>query len=122
MYAFVDFHQDVWSRMTGGDGAPGWTFEAVGLDFTKFHEAGAAHVMQYKYDFARGGRQDRYGTMTWSQNYRYPANASMWKMFFEGRTFAPHFFIEARNVRDSTQALSIAAMKVADPHHNQTAN
>ena len=67
MYVFVDFHQDVWSRMTGGDGAPGWLFDAVGLDFTKFHAAGAAHVMQYKYDFLRGGRQEEnYPTMTWS--------------------------------------------------------
>ena len=73
-YVFVDFHQDVWSRMSGGDGAPGWTFEAVGLDFTKFHAAGAAHVMQYKYDYAKGGRQDAYPQMTWSSNYRLPAN------------------------------------------------
>src|SRR5690606_19321055 len=49
LYVFVDFHQDVWSRMTGGDGAPGWTFEAVGLDFRTFHRAGAAHLMQAKY-------------------------------------------------------------------------
>src|SRR5262249_43401616 len=65
LYVFIDFHQDVWSRMTGGDGAPAWLFEKVGLDFRKFHAAGAAHVMQYKYDFARGGRQeDRYAMMT----------------------------------------------------------
>lgn len=28
-YVFIDFHQDVWSRMTGGDGAPGWIFEKL---------------------------------------------------------------------------------------------
>ena len=49
-HVFIDFHQDVWARMTGGDGAPGWTFEAAGLDFTKFDVADAAHVMSYRYD------------------------------------------------------------------------
>src|SRR5687767_9194114 len=49
IYVFIDFHQDVWSRMSGGDGAPGWTFEAVGLDFRTFPAAGAAHVMQAAY-------------------------------------------------------------------------
>ncbi len=90
LYVFIDFHQDVWSRMSGGDGAPGWTFEAVGLDFTKFHASGAAHVMQHKYDYARGGRQeDRYPMMTWSNNYRMPANAIMWTLFFAGDLFVP---------------------------------
>ena len=42
LYCFIDPHQDVWSRMSGGDGAPGWTFEKVGLDFTKFTETEAA--------------------------------------------------------------------------------
>ncbi|MEN6543930.1 cellulase family glycosylhydrolase [Parvibaculum sp.] len=112
LYVFIDFHQDVWSRMTGGDGAPGWTFEAVGLDFTKFHAAGAAHVMQYKYDFTRGGRQeDRYPTMTWSQNYRYPANALMWTFFFAGNTFCPDFKVDGRNVQDFLQDHYLGAME-----------
>lgn len=112
MYVFVDFHQDVWSRMTGGDGAPGWVFEAVGLDFKKFHTAGAAHVMQAKYDFARGGRQEeRYATMTWAQNYRYPANGIMWTLFFAGKTFCPDFMIGTQNVQDYLQDHYIGAMK-----------
>ena len=41
---FIDPHQDVWSRFTGGDGAPGWTLEAVGMDITRMSETGAAIV------------------------------------------------------------------------------
>ena len=115
LYVFIDFHQDAWSRMSGGDGAPGWTFEAVGLDFTKFHAAGAAHVMQRKYDAARGGRQDSYAQMTWSTNYRMPANAIMWTLFFAGETFAPDFRIEGMSAQAWLQARYLGAMTaVAD--------
>ncbi len=43
---FIDPHQDVWSRFTGGDGAPGWTLEAAGMDIAQLHRAGAAFVHQ----------------------------------------------------------------------------
>lgn len=109
-YVFIDFHQDVWSRMSGGDGAPGWTFQAVGLDFTTFHQAGAAHVMQHKYDAAVGGRQDAYPQMTWSHNYRMPANAIMWTLFFAGETFAPHFRIEGVSAQRWLQDRYLGAM------------
>lgn len=110
-YVFVDFHQDVWSRMTGGDGAPGWLFEQVGLDFTKFHAADAAHVMQRKYDFALGGRQeDRYPTMSWSQNYSYPANGIMWTLFFAGAEYCPDFMIDGMNAQDYLQDHYLGAM------------
>ncbi len=49
-YTLIDSHQDVWSRITGGDGAPGWTFEKVGLDYTKFESSEAALTMQLRYD------------------------------------------------------------------------
>ena len=111
LYVFVDFHQDVWSRMSGGDGAPGWTFEAVGLDFTKFHAAGAAHVMQHKYDYKKGGRQDAYPQMSWSSNYRLPANAIMWTLFFAGRDMTPDFKIDGKNVQDYLQEHYIGSMR-----------
>jgi hypothetical protein len=111
LYIFIDFHQDVWSRMSGGDGAPGWTFEAVGLDFTKFHAAGAAHVMQRKYDYTKGGRQDAYPQMTWASNYRLPANGIMWTLFFAGRDMTPQFEIGGINVQDYLQNHYIGAMR-----------
>ena len=43
---FIDPHQDVWSRFSGGDGAPGWTLEAAGLDMTHFDSTGAAITHQ----------------------------------------------------------------------------
>jgi len=112
-YVFIDFHQDVWSRMSGGDGAPGWTFDAVGLDFTKFHDAGATHVMQYKYDYASEERrqEQNYPTMTWAQNYRMPANAIMWTLFFGGNTFVPDFLIEGEPAQDYLQGCYLGAMR-----------
>jgi hypothetical protein len=75
-YLFVDLHQDVWSRMTGGDGAPGWLVEKIGIDYRRLAESGTAHVMQDLYDYARGGRQnDRYPTMSWAHNARRPPSA-----------------------------------------------
>lgn len=112
LYVFIDFHQDVWSRMSGGDGAPGWTFEAVGLDFSKFHKADSAHVMQHKYDYARGGRQeDRYPMMTWANNYRMPANAIMWTLFFAGDLYAPQLKIDGRSAQDYLQSHYIGSMR-----------
>jgi hypothetical protein len=122
LYVFVDFHQDVWSRMSGGDGAPGWTFEAAGLDFTKFHAADAAHLMQAKYDYARGGRQSSYPQMSWASNYRLPANMIMWTLFFGGRDFAPGVRVGGRNVQDVLQdhylqAMRQVAVRVGDLPH-----
>jgi hypothetical protein len=123
-YVFIDFHQDVWSRMTGGDGAPGWIFEKIGMDFRKFSEADAALVMQKRYDYNNPGtrQEDRYPTMCWSQNYKYAGNAILWTLFFGGRDFAPNFLIEGKNVQDFLQdhylgAMSEIAKRVKDfPH------
>jgi len=111
-YVFVDFHQDVWSRMTGGDGAPGWCFEALGLDFTRFHEADAAHVMQRKFDYADpSGRQAAYPQMSWGSNYRLPANGIMWSLFWGGRLFTPDFMVEGENVQHFLQNRYLGAME-----------
>ena len=111
LHLFIDFHQDVWSRMSGGDGAPGWCFEAVGLDFAKFDAADAAHVMQRKFDYTDpSGRQAAYPQMSWGSNYRLPANGIMWSLFWCGRDLTPDFLIEGENVQEVLQGAYLGAM------------
>lgn len=109
---FIDFHQDVWSRMSGGDGAPGWTFEAAGLDFSLFDKADAALVMQYRYDQQLGGRQASYPVMSWGGNYSMPANALMWTFFWAGGALAPDHHWQGRNIQDVLQDCYLGAMAV----------
>ena len=121
-YLFIDFHQDVWSRMSGGDGAPGWTWEAAGLDFTKFHAADAAHVMQYRYDHRIGGHQAGYPVMSWAGNYRMPSNGIIWTLFFAGADFAPGAQVSGRNVQHFLQdhylgSMRAVAERIADLDH-----
>jgi hypothetical protein len=51
MRAFISMHQDVWSRFSGGSGAPAWTLEAIGFDLHKLEASGAAWLHG-----VRGGR------------------------------------------------------------------
>jgi hypothetical protein len=82
---FIDPHQDVWSRFSGGDGAPAWTFELLGMDITKFKETGAALVHQT--------HGDPYPRMQWITNdYKYAAG-TLDTLFFAGNDFAPKTMI-----------------------------
>ncbi|TGK08858.1 glycosyl hydrolase family 35 [Leptospira fletcheri] len=101
-YIFVDPHQDVWSRFTGGDGAPGWTLEEIGMDISKIRDSDTAIVHHHQ------GRN--YRRMSWPLNYQKYACATMFSLFFGGRTFAPHLMIRGRNVQDFLQDQYIAAV------------
>ncbi len=98
----IDPHQDVWSRWTGGDGAPRWTLEAVGIDPDKITATGAAITRQ-----ALGAA---YKPMSWGlNNLRYGA-ATLYTLFFAGNTFAPGLYVEGVPVQDWLQDHFIDAM------------
>ncbi|MFX0178210.1 MAG: cellulase family glycosylhydrolase [Candidatus Hodarchaeota archaeon] len=107
-YTFIDPHQDVWSRMSGGDGAPCWTFEKVGLDFTKFDATDAAFVMQYRYN---SKNPDAYPPIQWSSNSVRFANGTMWTLFFGGNDFAPSCSINGKSAQDYLQSHYISAVQ-----------
>eukprot|EP00573_Skeletonema_grethae_P011542 CAMPEP_0201692622 /NCGR_PEP_ID=MMETSP0578-20130828/5463_1 /ASSEMBLY_ACC=CAM_ASM_000663 /TAXON_ID=267565 /ORGANISM="Skeletonema grethea, Strain CCMP 1804" /LENGTH=302 /DNA_ID=CAMNT_0048178029 /DNA_START=209 /DNA_END=1114 /DNA_ORIENTATION=+ len=84
LYVIIDPHQDVWSRFTGGDGAPWWTLDAVGFDTSSsvLHDTGSAVLHQHWTD----GEMPR---MLWTTNYWKLATATMFTLFFSGGDFAP---------------------------------
>lgn len=100
---FIDPHQDVWSRFTGGDGAPGWTLEAVGFDMTQFKDTNAAIVNQtYGNPFPN---------MVWVTNYKRLAAATMFTLFFAGNELAPATKIDGVPVQDYLQSHYFNAIK-----------
>lgn len=114
-WVFVDPHQDVWSRATGGDGAPHWLFEKVGMDYLTFDRAEAALTMQANYP-------DNYPPMSWTSNYNRFATATMFTLFFGGSRFAPSLQIEDLNVEDYLQkhyieSISVLAERLVDFDH-----
>lgn len=96
-YVIIDPHQDVWSRMTGGDGAPGWCFDKLGMDISKLSASDAALTMQYHYP-------EDYPQMHWAMNYYRFATATMFTLFFAGNDFAPNTMIEGVPVQDYLQS------------------
>jgi hypothetical protein len=109
---FIDPHQDVWSRFSGGDGAPGWTLEAVGFDISHFSETGAAIV--------HATHPGTYPRMIWSSNAIKLACATMFTLFFGGNDFAPKTMVEGEPAQEYLQRHYFDAIKqVAIRLHDQ---
>ena len=120
---FIDPHQDVWSRYTGGSGAPQWTLEKVGFNVRTLHKSGAAFVHQEWAGAGRGGGSGGGGGgdgdgnnsrplpgQVWGHNYARAASATMFSLFFGGRDFAPNLMIDGVNVQDYLQNKYCRAM------------
>ena len=99
---FMDPHQDVWSRWTGGDGAPAWTLEKIGLNPENLEASGAA--------LCPGGSAE-YPPMIWPVNYSRYGAATLFTLFFGGNAFAPDCRIEGESAQDWLQERYIAAMR-----------
>ena len=102
MQVFIDPHEDVWSRFCGGDGAPGWTMEAVGMDLTKVHPTGAAIV--------HSQHGDPFPRMIWPTNGHKLAAATMFALFFAGNDLAPRTLVDGEPVQEYLQRHYIAAI------------
>ena len=82
LYILIDPHQDVWSRFTGGDGAPAWTLDVVGFKTDEtLHDTGCAVLHQC----LKGEDTPR---MVWPTNYWKLVTATMFTLFFAGDEYA----------------------------------
>ena len=103
MQLFIDPHQDVWSRFTGGDGAPGWTLEAAGFDLANLTRTGAAVVHQVI--------GDPLPRMIWPTNGVKLAAATMFTLFFGGDDFAPRAQVDGEPVQGFLQRHYIESIR-----------
>ncbi len=102
-FILIDPHQDVWSRFSGGDGAPGWTLEAVGFELRNLHATGAA--------FLHAMHGDPAPHLIWPTNATKLAAATMFTLFFAGEAFAPRTRIDGESAEAYLQRHYIAAIQ-----------
>ncbi|RAL10803.1 sterylglucosidase 1 [Aspergillus homomorphus CBS 101889] len=104
-FIFLDPHQDVWSRLSGGSGAPAWTLYAAGFNPRSFKKTEAA-LVQNTYDDPA-----EFPKMIWSTNYTRLVCQTMFTLFWGGRDFAPKAIIDGMNIQDYLQGHFIAACR-----------
>lgn len=105
-YAIMDPHQDCWARYAGGCGAPLWTLYAAGMEPRNFKPTQAAMLESH---FV--GREQEKPKMLWASNYTRLAAATMYTLFFAGKTYAPKCTINGVNIQEYLETHYINAVK-----------
>lgn len=106
---YIDAHQDVFSRFTGGSGAPSWTFSAVGFDIENLKATGASHVHPSETLEGSIPHVEVGETKVWPSGYTKLGALTMNTLFFAGDTFARKRLVEGFPVQQYLQSHFIEA-------------
>ena len=102
LYVLLEFHQDVWSRFSGGSGAPMWTLYAAGFQPQRFTETEAC-ILHNESRFHDDDDPEHYHKMLWTSNYKRLVAFTMFTLFFGGRNYFPDLIINGQNIQDLLQ-------------------
>lgn len=91
MKCYIDAHQDVWSRHTGGSGAPTWTLQLVGLDIRALKSTAAAHSHNLHLDTTKDPPPK-----VWPSGTVKLGAATMATVFWGGEIFCPKRKVKRR--------------------------
>lgn len=103
IYVYLDPHQDVWSRFTGGSGAPLWTLYCAGFNPKRFPYTHAAVLHNEYIDKVSSKQTKQYPKMFWPTNYYKLACQTMFTLYFAGDLYAPKCIINNKNIQDYLQ-------------------
>lgn len=104
-YCFLDPHQDIWGRFSGGSGAPMWTYYAVGIDPKNFKACEAALVQN-----TWKPTPEDFPKMIWATNYSRSVCQTMFSLFFAGKYYAPKAIINGQNIEEYLQGCMLKAL------------
>jgi len=95
----IDFHQDFYSRASGGDGAPYWTLSKIGLLPDRTNEPGAPQ------------KQPARGPGYWPPTAARLSVSTMDTLFWAGNDFAPALKVDGTPVQEWLQSHYVNAMR-----------
>lgn len=104
LYVFIDPHQDVWSRFSGGSGAPLWTLYAAGLQPKRFaHTEASILHNEPRFQDPAHPEYEPFPKMIWPSNYKRLASLTMFTLFWAGATYFPDLTINNVNIQHYLQ-------------------